>query len=97
MGPQIQILHTGGFAEILAIVRFRIVNSDARFFRIHDTPQFQTVCNDSQFLAADATETPADSSPPERNFALAVSAPYLPNPSHPCGSIVKFWQASLLP
>ena len=97
MGPQIQILHTGGFAEILAIVRFRIVNSDSRFFRIHDTPQFQTVCNDNQFLAADATETPADSSPPERNFALAVSAPYLPNPSHPCGSIVKFWQASLLP
>jgi len=81
MEPQIQILHTRGFAEILAIVRFPIVNSYPRFSGSMTRHNFRPCCDDKQFLAADATETPADSSPPERNFALAVLRSILAQPS----------------
>jgi hypothetical protein len=100
MEPQIQILHTRGFAEILAIVRFRIVNSYPRFSGSMTRHNFKPCCDDKQFLAADATETPADSSPPERNFALAVLRSILAQPSRSvclnCKVLVGIFAALML-
>ena len=100
MEPQIQILHTRGFAEILAIVRFRIVNSYPRFSGSMTRHNFKPCCDDKQFLAADAIETPADSSPPERNFALAVLRSVLAQPSRSvclnCKVLVGIFAALML-
>ena len=58
---QIQVLRTSSLAEILAVVRLRIVNSDLWFFRFHDRPEFQIpCCNDKQFLDAKSNQPRSD-------------------------------------